>query len=557
MLTPAPRTARAKCPWAFRSLTVIGLALFALAISQPGTGHAGPNLAMPSGTPATGIGLHNTDDTTADVVVSFFPEDGQPRVDVQRNRIRPGAQANIYLPGEQSLRRNTRYAAVTTSNGRAPGVGLTAIVRTEWPATGGVVAYSGIHPADEVVAPLVQKRYFGRTSWIAVQNASANEAVRGTIAVTITQVGSASPVAVVPLRLLGRRSAILELDKITPALPDGFLGSAVIRGNVPVAAQIFTGAESGVGIDAYEGVPSETIGNKLYAPLIHNNVGGFTTGIAVQNLSNNPVQVTVSYYGCGDSFIVHGRGPQTIPPLSSGLFYQRNSASPTGASGLPENCQGSAIIGATGGKIVAIVTDGRTASPDGPGAAFSTYNAISLGYYAAHRISVPLWRKRNTNLRFTSLIQMMNTGEQAADVTVELKDSTGNDIRTCGGQCSFPIPPSSSHAFYLGSISGVGDNTYGSAIITGDQALAVVVGEYPEVPAYDTSMYNGIPIVPPPAPRFGNFLPFAANRAIRGRTAGAGLAPMCQSVLDLLRLDAPLAPESHGGAGGHLPASVN
>jgi len=447
-------------------------------------------LAGIQGAGGSGIQIQNLDASQeAQIVADFYNQKGSAAVTINRPNVAAGSAANIYLPTEQSLA-NGAYAAIISADRQ-----IAAIARTDWSTSGGAAIYSNVIPGNEVSVPLAAKGYNGQTTLASIQNTDTGQ--QATVTVEFYKAGSASPLVTTQKNIGPGTSVTVDLgkDAAFTSVPAGTLGALLVKSaSIPVGVQAFMDIENFTkAVYAYEGVPSEQAAATLYAPLIRNNFYG-TTGISVVNPGSSAVQVQVTYIASpltpacsGQS--VHGGKSFSIDPKSSAVFYQGNIAAlPTGDSGLASGCLGAAKIEATGGNILAIVNDAELAKA-GTSAAYNAFPAAA----GAKKVALPLFRNKHTNLDLSTGIQAMNIADSPANATIEFKNSSGQLISISSGTTQ-TIAPLASFTWFPPSMmsAGMPANTYGSASITSDQNLVVIVNDASGNGKVDAAIYSGI-----------------------------------------------------------------
>lgn len=450
-------------------------------------------LAGIQGAGVTGIQIQNLDASqAATIVADFYNQRGGQPTNITINNVTAGAAANIYLPTQPSLQ-NGAYAAIISADRQ-----IAAIARTDWTQSGAAAIYSNVIPGTEVSLPLAVKGYNSQTSLISIQNTDTGQ--QANVEISFYKAGETTPTKTTTVSIGQGTSTTIDLGKHPDfaTVPPGSLGSVLVKSQVPVGVQSFIDIEnSAKGVYAFEGVPSEQAAAKLFVPLIRNNFFG-TTGISVVNPGTSPIQVTVTYYGSdlaqsaackSNATFVHNNGPVNIAAGSSGVFYQGNVAIPgTGSSGLPEGCLGSAVIEVTGGNALAIVNDADLRA--GTSAAF---NAVSVAG-GANKVSLPLFRNKHTTDELSTGIQAMNIGSAAANVTLEIKNNTGTIISSSDPAFTRTIAPNASYTWFPPSIAALNahTNVFGSATLTSDQPLTVIVNDFSGKGTKDAAIYNGI-----------------------------------------------------------------
>lgn len=480
-------------------VAVVALAWFGAGLGilggpkQPKAAHAG-RLAGMAGAAVSGIQVQNVDAVlSATITADFFHQSGGPPVSIVRPNVPAGAAANIYVLAEPGLR-NGAYAAAITAD-RA----IASIARTDWNASGGAAIYSHAQPATDIVIPLVMRQAGGQTSHVTIQNTDQVQAASAKVA--FTRSGETTPLTTATVSIGPGTSTTLNLDthRDFATVPAGTIGAMRITSQTPLAAQTFVDvANSGKAVYAFEGVPTTAAAHRLYVPLFRNQFYG-TTGIAVMNPGTSVVDVTVTYSAsglagnpaCSDGqTFVHNGGPVPLGAGTSLVFYQANLNLPgSGRSGLPSGCFGAAVIEATG-PVVAVVNDADL----GKGTA-GAYNAVSDAG-GAKRVALPLYRNKHTADDLSTGIQVMNLGSAPANLSLIIRDNSGQDITgACGGECTRTIAPRASYTWYPPSMPAQSAHAgeYGSALVIGSQPLAVIVNDASGKGTKDAAIYNGVP----------------------------------------------------------------
>ncbi|HZT05510.1 MAG TPA: N-acetylmuramoyl-L-alanine amidase [Chloroflexota bacterium] len=305
---------------------------------------------------------------------------------------------------------------------------------TVW--TPGASSYAAIAaPSSTVYFPLAMRGAGGWSTRLVVASA-ADAPLQGSLALIAPDGATA---AAVPFALQGRAAAQFDLATLT-GLPDGFVGSAVVQADGPVAGVAFQ-ERANTDRMAVEGVSHGW--TTLYAPLIAKNYHGLSTGIQVQNLGSEPGSVSVT--------LIQDNGATwsetaVVAPLAAATFYTPANDS------LPDGFVGSAVIESTDGQpMAAYVNEIRS-----DGVAMS-YAARAGGSQAA--VAPLLYRRRNG---WNSGLQVQNLGAGPADVlaTYMQTDGSGGPWEQ-RGFVGFGI----SATFYLPAALDLPDNLVASAIV--------------------------------------------------------------------------------------------
>jgi hypothetical protein len=457
------------------------------------------SLAGISSSGETGIQVQNLDSgQDAAITAVFYGQNGQAPISVPAGTTPPGAAASFYLPSIDVLP-DGAYAAIVNSDRQ-----IAAIARTDWQASGGAAIYSNVIPGNDVAVPLAVKDYYGQCSLVSVQNTDTDAPAN--IDFEVYASGADTPTKTVAAQIGPGTSVTMDLcggDDFAD-LPDSFIGSIRVKSQTEIGVQSFIDIEtSQKAVYAFEGVPADEASSDLFAPLFRRrqpfnpadpNTAYYDTGISVVNPNASPVQATVTYYGAagvaecvGQTFT---QGPVEIAANSSVVFYQGPASQPgTGMAPLPENCVGSAKISAPGGTVRAIVNDSLDYTVES-----AAYNAMT-SEQASEMVAMPLFRSGHTSWNLWTGISAMNTGGSDATITIEAKSVGGEVLKDKAGM-SATVGPNETALFWP-DWADTGDFTdpakaVGSATISSNQPVAVIVNDISLAGKADASTYNGI-----------------------------------------------------------------
>jgi len=251
----------------------------------------------------------------------------------------------------------------------------------------------------------------------------------------------------------------------TSGLPEGFIGSAVVSSDQPVAANVNTQVPASEGtspsnpirIGTSSGVLTPS--TDLYFPQVMKEYYGWNSYLAVQNTASSSASVTVQYYSSAGTLVA--TDTQTISPYSTYIFRQSENAT------LPNGFVGSAK--ATGTQELAGICNFYNSESSYTEAQFHSYNAFAGGQT---KLNVPRVVKDYYN--YQSGLTVQNVGTAATTVTV-----TYYFGGTAYTQTSPSIGPNAAWGVYLGSeaqlpASMAGVSGSGSAVIQSDGGQPVV-----------------------------------------------------------------------------------
>jgi hypothetical protein len=370
-----------------------------------------------------------------------------------------------------------------------------AVARWDWPSSGAAVMADSPVPSTAVALPLLLVDYVSQNTVTLIRNPN-DEAV--SITAEIYAQGEATPVKTWRFTLgAGDRR---ELDAATdpnhrlmPNTPLGFLGSMTLRADEPIAAWTLVDiGSSELAVYGYAGQPPEAASETLYAPLIRKRFYGYDTGIAVVNPNTEAVEVSVEYIGgpaggfsrCDGLRRTHG--PVTLPAFGGHVFYQGAG----GGSGLPDQCVGSAVIRAEGGPVQAIVNDALDLTRQA-----AAYPALPTSA-ATTQLLLPLLRRQTVDAwKMTTGIQLMNPGEETANVELTVRFDGRESTFPCGPACRATIPPLGTFTLYPGAagLSVIPAGHAAEGTLASDRPILAIVNDASEIGARDMSTYTALP----------------------------------------------------------------
>lgn len=172
-----------------------------------------------------------------------------------------------------------------------------------------------------------------------------------------------------------------------PGVPSGFLGSAVVSSDKPVACSVNTQKQSsGTQSDPYRigtsaGVATDIAAPTMYVPQVLKGLGGWNSYIAVQNTESSAVDVTVSFKDSTGAALPDAAQTASIPGQSTKVFYQDSNAD------IPSSFIGAATVSADdGASNLAVVVNFYNAGTGVSTAQLHSYNGFDAG---ASKLYVP------------------------------------------------------------------------------------------------------------------------------------------------------------------------
>jgi hypothetical protein len=242
------------------------------------------------------------------------------------------------------------------------------------------------------------------------------------------------------------------LPSHVPGLADGFIGSAVVEADQPVAAIVNTQLPSGsnpmrVGTSTGVGQPSPSV----YATQLMKNSGGWNSYCAVQNAGSTAFNVNAYYFNSAGTQV--DSDTQSIPGYASYIFDQSTDAELA-------NGTYSARFAGDADHPLAVVCNFYNVGTSASTEQFHSYNGIGQGGPVLH---IP--RVVKDYYDYQSGLRVQNVGTEALAVTVTYYFG-GNSYT----QNSPSIGPGQAWGPYLGSeaqlpASMAGLSGSGSAVV--------------------------------------------------------------------------------------------
>jgi len=417
----------------FRILLVLALAFGAFGLASSAKAGAF--------TYTTGIQVQNLEGTDASITVAYYDQAGT-QVAAPTDTV-PANGSVTYFPiepadgfnGSVVISSDKQVASVVNVLGNN-GIAGAAYVGTSQGST-------------TVLIPLLMKANNGFNTWFNVQNTGSSDA---TVDVVYSDGVTVEDVVI-------KAGAAQTFDQATEAHVNGWIGSAIITSDQPVAAAVIE--ESSAIMFAYSGFPAGTTNPVM--PLINANNAGYITGVQIQNAGATDTEVTVEYTP------VSGLGTacsetRTIPAQSSVTFALgafANDNEPT-----VEDCAGGArFVGSakvsTNSASQPLVSIVNQLKPGVNGEAYGGFDAADAG----DTVVMPLIMDNNAGY-FTGF-NVQNVGSASTTVDCTFTGSSYTVSATlAGGEALNDLQDDMGTTRYVGSATC----TAGS----GGQIVAVV-----------------------------------------------------------------------------------
>jgi hypothetical protein len=376
--------------WLTRVGLLAGLILSLFAVPSVGVAKdLAPSQAQATssvpGTYSSSITVLNpsTNASSANVSVLFYDATGTLATTATwPTPVAPGGTAFWYVPNVAGLTAGMAYSAVVQSDQQVYAtVNSSSVNPTTGEGYDGIDAGTGLSTSAYV--PSVFQAYYGFTSTIVAQNASASALSN----VTVTLNGASSKGAVsfttTGVTIQPNASYTWDLASYATNLGSSFSGAATVNagGNIAVISNNYTPSPLSVQTSyLYSSVNAfiPTAGNTtFFVPGLYQNYHGFIAALHVANADSVTNNVRVTYSNGSQQTASVGVG-------SSALFYLPNDAA------LPQGWLGSATVTSDNGKKLLATVDIQATGAAGVGLATyagfasGTTNVYASGLYKAY-----------------------------------------------------------------------------------------------------------------------------------------------------------------------------
>ncbi len=311
------------------------------------------------------------------------------------------------------------------------------------------------------------------TSSISCQNLDTSNAAEITFTFYSDADGSAAASYSDTLSAGGSRN--YYTDDALIGVPADFSGSVVVSSLKPVVCTVNT-QNTGTGtsenpyrIASSSGLDELEVASAMYAPQLMKDYYEWNSYLSVQNTSNSPVTVQVTYKDKAGEDLPDATETATIASYSNTIFYQ--SSNPE----LPSDFIGAAKVTVTepaDAKIAAVVNFFNSGSDSGT-SQFHSYNGLNTG---ATKLLMPRVVRRFYG--YNSGITLQNIGEVDTTITI-----TFNFAEESYTYQSDPISPSTALVLYLPNVTEIDavdslsvNQRFGNAVAVADNPEAQIVG---------------------------------------------------------------------------------
>lgn len=258
-------------------------------------------------------------------------------------------------------------------------------------------------------------------------------------------------------------------------LPAGFVGSAVVSADQPIAAIVnVNNRGTGLAAGQYRGTDGADVANTIAFPLVKNAFGGRTTTFYVQNASGSTNNITATFRIGANTYT------KTFNAVPSNAMVVINPSDATPA--FPANSVGSLTVTGTqalAGTSLEHEASAPVAQNMQASKAFTPNDFDDVAY-------CPLVRNAHTGNQMTTGIQAQNVGASAQTVKVDYAYSIGGGPLQTKTVTSPSLASGESFTFFgADGTYGLPAGSLGSATVTGTGGgdIAVVVNDRAFSPA--------------------------------------------------------------------------
>jgi hypothetical protein len=454
-----------------------------------------PSPTIPVATPTPGVPfkvpgasamvLANLGTAEARGAVRLTRADATTGLSLTLPAIAPGGYGSIYLPVQADLP-DGAYSARAAIEGALSGL----LASTSWPAAGAATMYNAPEAATDVIVQVLRWSAAGERSILTIQSTDARRPVAVTVALGVD--GSPEPIRrhTVPIGP-GSSTSIDLADEPGDPLPAGATGWARVTAPVPVAVIATHALPDPASVYTTLGVPAERAARDWILPftpagfpLARNDALVLTGQIAVFNPGTAGTAVSVTYHPVAAALGTFAcpTGPYADPanprPLPAGAML---ALRPAELDPL-RRCPVMAEIHATG-PVLAEARLGQSLF------GLDAYSGLAPDQ-GALRLQLPVVRRSHTAGQFSTAIVVVNPGDEAARVALEVTLADGSTMR-CPG-CDVVLPPHTGQLWWPPGISAWPPNRFGQATLTSDRPVMALVADLSEQGSTDPSVYRGL-----------------------------------------------------------------
>jgi len=293
----------------------------------------------------------------------------------------------------------------------------------------------------------------------------------GELTISFYSEGSATPITLPSITLNPHAAGSLYVGGVTQ-LGTTFSGTAVLTSDVYVIATAVQFAVSpetnNYGRLLYSGFTPSEAASPFYIPTVLNAKFGSTSLIAIQNTTSSEITANVKFYAVGSTTPTVEKN-YNIPAQSNAILPCNNATK----VGLPAGFNGSAVITAATGQVVASVQE-----TDDNGRGAYAFEGVASGANTIYMASMLCNAFGGQN----SYYAIQNASlTSAASVTINFYDTSGTLVAqlpstSLGVGNKMSVNPCTIQADY-GAANNVPAGTSGSAVINSTGAPVIAIGK--------------------------------------------------------------------------------
>lgn len=346
--------------------------------------------------------------------------------------------------------------------------------------------------------PLAKAAFGPKTTAFYIQNAGDANATFAATFLMGTGLTDLTPVSypyTSPQLAPGQMAVIVPADA---GVPTGRIGSLTVTSAQKMAGTVLeyeTTTAPALILQGTTGFTANDFDTKIFFPVVKKQLGGRSTGLQVQNVSDTPVTVTVVYRGAG------GSCPAPFTTTEPARTLQgKQSTTYLDSALLSAGCLASAEATATGGNIAGVVNEAFL--PCNGCTQRSTTYAAFPSKSATTKLVAPVFKEDFGGKR--SGLSVQNVSDTPATATVVFKVGastyTYNNLSIPAKQSALLLDMSNTTAYPLvnwASSTKLPDGSLAAVTITASQPIIGIVNEAPLAGvAQDNINYEAFNVTP-------------------------------------------------------------
>lgn len=262
---------------------------------------------------------------------------------------------------------------------------------------------------------VVQAQSATNQTWMSSITYYTPSSSGGELTISFYSEGSATPITLPPITLNPHAAGSLYVGGVTE-LGTTFSGTAVLTSDVYVIATAVQFAVSpetnNYGRLLYSGFTPSEAASTFYIPTVLNAKFGSTSLIAIQNTASSAITANVKFYAVGSTTPTVEKN-YDIPTQSNAILPCNNASK----VGLPAGFNGSAVITAAAGQVVASVQE-----TDDNGRGAYAFEGVASGANTIYMATMLCNAFGGQN----SYYAIQNASTSAANVTINFYDTAGS-----------------------------------------------------------------------------------------------------------------------------------